>query len=345
MKKTIIRFLLPDMQHKTIFEIIKQKREKLGFSCKEIAENLKIPARYIYYLENSELDKMPDLIYTQGFLGKYSEILGLDKSRILKLYEYELSGWQEKISDKKPISSSFKRSRPVISTRMIAMAVTSIVIAAVGIYWWKQIRLFFVKPSLQVVSPVGDLTVNQGFIEVQGKTNNGNEVTINNQGILVSDNGTFKKQVSLESGLNVLTITANNSFGKDNAIVRKIFFSPADKENNKIQADREGPPIKLTAESKSVMMDNLLASSFDLKIKTKTQASWISVMVGDDDLYSGVILPGIEKSFHINGQAIIRAGQAGGLLISVDGGEFKVVGEKNGTFKEVIVNKNGVSDI
>lgn len=333
------------MQHKTIFEIIKQKREKLGFSCKEIAESLKISTRYIYYLENNELDKMPDLIYTKGFLGKYSEILGLDKNRILKLYEYELAGWQERTSEDKLMSSSFKRLRPVISTKIIVAAVTSIVIAAVGIYWLKQVRLFFVKPSLQVVWPGGDLTVNQGFIEVQGKTNNGNEVTINNQGILVSDDGTFKKQVLLESGLNVLTITANNSYGKDNAIVRKIFFLPSGKENNKIQAGKESPLAELTAESKSVMINNLLASSFDLRIKTKTQANWISVMVDDDYLYSGVILPGIEKSFHINGQAIIRAGQAGGLLISVDGGEFKIAGEKGEIFKEIIINKNGANDI
>lgn len=315
------------MQHKTLSEIIKQKREELGLVRDEVAQVLKIPLRYLEYLENNKLQKMPDWVYTAGLLKKYSQILGLDSRRILRLYEHEFAGDQNNNSGQ-AIFPYYQRVKTVVTPKKIILLATLAAIFVIGGFWGKQVSLFFMKPSLAVSSPDDGAVASEHFIIVEGKTSNGVLIDINDQSVPVSEDGNFKKKVFLQSGLNTLAVTAKDFYGKKNTIVRAVSFN----ENR-----------SLTAKSNDVKINNL--STFDLKIKAKERSSWITIVSGNENVYSGILLPGVVRFFKVQEGTVISAGQAGNLLISVNDDEFKAMGEKDETYKKFIVNKNSTGGI
>ncbi|MCJ7826477.1 hypothetical protein MUP56_02585, partial [Patescibacteria group bacterium] len=55
-----------------------------------------------------------------------------------------------------------------------------------------------------------------------GKTSSDATVTVNGVSVLVRSDGNFFDQVSLDPGVNTITITATSRFGKSTTIVRKV---------------------------------------------------------------------------------------------------------------------------
>lgn len=318
---------------KTLSEIIKQRRVELGLSCRELASVLKISSRYLNYLENNELQKMPAAIYTKGFLCKYSKILGLDSKRIIVLYERETGSFKNEKSGKKPARSVFA-PKIAISSKTIATTIVALAILLVGAYWWKQVSSFFVKPSLQVMSPANDLTVDKNNIEIEGKTDSGNEVTINDQKIAVGDDGTFNEKILLKDGLNIFTITAKDSYGKEGVVLRKIVLSENNKDIGNENYQKTIGQNKLTAEAKDSIINNLATADNvggGFRIKTKTTASWVKISSGGEVIYSGILLPGIIKSFDIGAEREIKitASSPDAVLVSLNNQEFKTISDKN----------------
>lgn len=314
------------MQHKTLSEIIKQRREELGLVRDEVAQVLKIPLRYLEYLENNKLQKMPDWVYTVGLLKKYSQILGLDSRRTLRLYEHEFAGDQNNNSGQ-TIFPYYQRVKMVVTPKKIILLAILAVVFAIGGFWGKQVSSFFMKPSLAVSSPDDGAVASENFIIVEGKTSNGVLIDINDQSVPVSEDGNFKKKVFLQSGLNTLAVTAKDFYGKKNTIVRAVSFS----ENG-----------SLTAKSNDVKINNL--SMFDLKIKAKDRSSWITIVSGNENIYSGILLPGVVRFFKVQGGAVVKT-SSDNLLVSFNDREFEAIGEKKHGFEEIIVDKDGVKKI
>lgn len=341
---------------KTLSEIVKQKREELHLSCERIAEILRIPARYLVYLENNELKKLPPPIYVKGFLKKYSHILNLDSNRVLQLYDHELHALQAS-REHSLVAQSVENPRIIISTRSIVFVLVTIAILGLGVYWWKQISLFFTKPSLMVLSPERDTSIENNAITVEGKTKEGNSIDINNQSVVVNNGGSFKETLFLQDGLNILTVTAKDTYGKKNIVVRKVVFS----EKKPFEQREFSSTGGLTAQAKNSTINNLNQKliqdtpqdtskisektnspdeeNIDVQIKTQTKSSWIKISSGNDVVYSGIMLPGVVKSFQVNVKdSTLRVSSAEHVLISINKSEFKPIGKKGEKFLEVVID-------
>lgn len=331
-------------------------------SCEKIARVLRIPARYLIYLENNELQKMPAPIYVNGFLKKYSEMLGLDSNRVLKLYEYEFNDYQNRSTSPIGFITS-KKTGIVITPKKIIALVTAVAIISIGVYWWKQVTFFFEKPFLTVLYPSQDVQTQEGYIEIEGKTKSGNVVDINEQAVAVTDDGTFKEKVSLRDGLNVLVVTTQDVYGKKNSLTRNVVFSSEKAEKGSSEAENSdasnltaqakngiiNSPIELTEEKEnSFVVSDLSDKKGDLvtvKIKTQNNASWVKIRHKDSELYSGVLLPGITKSFAVEGEVVLSTDRAENVMIALNGNNFEALGGKGEMFTEATLNKSGVKKI
>jgi hypothetical protein len=69
------------------------------------------------------------------------------------------------------------------------------------------------KPPLTIVEPMDNATVATHAISVQGKTEPGAVVSVNNQITVADEQGNFSIDLSLDSGINVISITASDSSG------------------------------------------------------------------------------------------------------------------------------------
>jgi len=65
---------------------LKLAREKSSMSLTEVAENLHISVDIIKALENSQIDALPALTFTQGYIRSYARLLGVSADEIISDY-------------------------------------------------------------------------------------------------------------------------------------------------------------------------------------------------------------------------------------------------------------------
>lgn len=71
----------------TLGDKLKEARENLGLSLREVEEATKIRKKYLQALENEEFDVIPGKTYAKGFLKIYAKFLNLDYKEILEEFE------------------------------------------------------------------------------------------------------------------------------------------------------------------------------------------------------------------------------------------------------------------
>lgn len=76
-----------DITKDRLGEILAARRHQLGLKIEEIAEDIKIRAEYLRFLEQEAFDKLPTPEYGRLFLKSYAERLGLNINDIYALYD------------------------------------------------------------------------------------------------------------------------------------------------------------------------------------------------------------------------------------------------------------------
>jgi cytoskeletal protein RodZ len=69
------------------FHSLKEKREALGLTLKDIFQRTRITAVNLEAIENGNLHLLPVPIYTRNFIKTYARALGIDSNPILDAYE------------------------------------------------------------------------------------------------------------------------------------------------------------------------------------------------------------------------------------------------------------------
>lgn len=67
-------------------EILKKKREELGYNLKEIAKTLRIRSDYLKAIEEGTFEKLPVEVYTKGYIREYAKFLKTDPEAVIKSY-------------------------------------------------------------------------------------------------------------------------------------------------------------------------------------------------------------------------------------------------------------------
>ncbi|MCD4694513.1 helix-turn-helix domain-containing protein, partial [bacterium] len=75
--------------YKTAGEQLFLARKKQNLKLKKISKKINISVEYLKFLENGNFDKLPEGIYREKILKKYSEFLNLDQSKIAKTFVKE----------------------------------------------------------------------------------------------------------------------------------------------------------------------------------------------------------------------------------------------------------------
>lgn len=88
-------------------EILKKRREDLGWDIREIADLLKINAAYLVAIENDAFSELPAPVYTMGYIRCYAKYLEIDAESIIEYYKKNLS--QPKYTTITPIAFSQKK--------------------------------------------------------------------------------------------------------------------------------------------------------------------------------------------------------------------------------------------
>ncbi len=104
-------------------DALRQQREGFGLDLPQVAAALKIKPAYLSAIEEGRTDLLPGAAYAMGFIRTYSTYLGLDNAEILRRVKLEASGFDAKPDLTFPVPLS-ERSVPGRGILLVSLVLT-----------------------------------------------------------------------------------------------------------------------------------------------------------------------------------------------------------------------------
>lgn len=82
----------PEQEKSSVCALLKKTRQRQRKALEEVASTLRVSRNYLEAIEEGMTEKLPERVYTLGFLQAYSNFLGLDSEKILKDFKVEVLG-------------------------------------------------------------------------------------------------------------------------------------------------------------------------------------------------------------------------------------------------------------
>jgi len=88
--------LAPPAFNERIGPYLRQRREILGFTIKDVARRTRVRSTYLEDIENEHFGNLPAPVYLRGFVLEYARLLGLpDPEKITQFFLKQASGGEE----------------------------------------------------------------------------------------------------------------------------------------------------------------------------------------------------------------------------------------------------------
>lgn len=259
----------------TLGEKLKKLRGDFRMSLTEISKATRIQVKYLEHLENGEYEKLPADVYVRGFLKSYALYLNIDEGVFMKLYERERH-IQENLHQKPKEQPVHKKhiniASLVITPQSIVITFVVLLVLGAFIYVFREFQTFALVPRLVILSPMNGTVVDTDTAVIQGKTDKGARVSINDQSIFVDGEGNFSSTLPLQSGINTLTVMAVDRFEKQKVEVLVI-------ESSHIQPIPEAVPVSLDMESQM----------FRVEVSVRENPAQVMIEVDDEKVFDGVL--------------------------------------------------------
>lgn len=308
MSPKFTRTTIPEKE--TLGEKLAKKRSALGYDIKEAERSTKIRAKYLEALESGNYDQLPPDVYVRGFLKNYSAFLRLDAEKVIRLYLKERGLAENVKKATNPAAQKDKKTKkPKVIITPQRIVIGSIVFMAIAliIYVGWQISLLAAPPKLEVLNPKNNSKTEIESIIVEGKTDPGAEVYINEVPIGIDPEGKFAEKVSLQPGVNLIKIAAKNKLNKITQTTRTVL------------AEIKDTPAKID-ENKAL----------EAKISIGPNSNLIYVELDGKPLSEKKILmlPGSSQVLYATKKIIISASDGGSIRLTLNGQDLGPLGKE-----------------
>lgn len=202
---------------KSIGETIKEARTKKKLSKEKLETVTKIKKGFIEALENSSWDTLPDYPVVSGFVKSIAGALDLDDSHLMALLRRDYPPKVLRVNPNPEMRDKFKWGpRSTFATGVIVILL--IVFTYLGLSYLR----FISPPSLELQEPVENQVVVKTQLPVRGKTDPEAFIEVNNQPVIVGEDGYFESEVEIFGGTEEIVVTAKSRSGKETVVRRNI---------------------------------------------------------------------------------------------------------------------------
>jgi hypothetical protein len=303
-------------------EKLSKKRAALGYEIKDVERATKIRAKYLEYIEAGEWSKLPPDVFVRGFLKSYAVLLRLNPEKVILIYLKE-KGLKEnvgRIVKKEPETKKPKKTSKIIITpkNLTLISLSLLGITVLSYIGW-QISILAAPPKIDLVSPIDNQKIEDDETIVEGRTDAGASVFINNVPIGVSPDGFFKETIGLQDGINLIRIKAVNRLERITEIERTIVANP--------------PAIKSSEETDIQLL---------VKIEVGPESSTVYVIADDKPITSenNVMLPGSSQSIKAKEKVTIKASDGGSVRVSINGKDLGQLGESGQSVEKTFTKES-----
>jgi len=201
----------------TIGSFLHDAREKKKISFKELSFSTKIKESFLKAIESEKWDILPEYPIVLGFVRNIAGVLDIPVDTALALLRRDYPPKTLKISPSPDISKKFSWS-PKITFALGIITVCIVLFSYLVLTYANFTR----PPKILIEKPKeGEVIINSN-VTVQGKTDADVTLSVNNQPILVDENGRFVGEVKISKETNNLLFKAISRSGKENTLNLKI---------------------------------------------------------------------------------------------------------------------------
>jgi len=209
----------------TLSEKLAEIRKSNNVDLDLLSDKTKISKKFLVYLEEGKLEKMPAEIYVKGFLKKIAEFYNVDPRTFLRLYEKEDVIRRNIDKSLYPPFNLNKSPTFIITPHTITMAAAGIVAALFFIFLSYQLSFIVNGPELIIESPADGFVTDKTPVLVSGTVKDSDSaVSINGEAINLKD-GKISELVNLNQGVNMIKISATNKFKRTREVTRRIILN------------------------------------------------------------------------------------------------------------------------
>ncbi|KKR71174.1 MAG: hypothetical protein UU12_C0006G0003 [Candidatus Woesebacteria bacterium GW2011_GWA2_40_7b] len=202
---------------KTIGEILSQARVNKKYSLADVEGLTKIKNSFLDAIEKQRWEDLPPFPTVLGFVKSLSAALGVDTNLAVAVLKRDYPPQKLNINPKPDVSAKFTWSPKLTFT----LGVGVILVTVLG-YLVFQYSRFISPPNLIIESPKEGQVVSGGSVLVFGSTETDAKIIVNNQPVLVSDDGKFSVSIGVTKDTKEIDIVATSRSGKMTTIRRTI---------------------------------------------------------------------------------------------------------------------------
>lgn len=306
--------------------MLKEGRLKKGFSLEQVASATKINMSYLSALEEDEYTRFPSSVYARGFLQNYAKYLEADVEKVIALYRRSVSDPKISPEIKEPTKKPKTPALILTPGLFLVSFVIILVVITLG-YLIYQYYNFQKPPLLSIESPENAVIVDTSTISVKGKTDDGMFVTINDEPIKISEDGTFETSVGLMKGSNTIIVKARHpdNIGKEATVKINVKYVP--EENNQTEVSTEG----VSTEPK------LSPTALDISISILNESAWLEITVDEAQVFASVSPPQSKYDYTAQESIYVRTGRLSSTQLLING-EPTVLFQEEGGIASIFCN-------
>ena len=193
----------------TVGQILKEARFKKDISLIKLSNLTKIKREFIVMIEKNDWDNLPEFPVVSGFVKNIANSLGLSVDNTNAILRRDYPPKKLIINPKPDVTSKFSWS-PKLT---FAVGVGILILLVLG-YLGFEYRKFIMPPELEIVNPKNNEIVLNSKVKVSGKTTTDVSLTINNQPIILDQEGGFTTELEITKETKILTFKAISRSGK-----------------------------------------------------------------------------------------------------------------------------------
>lgn len=279
--------------NETIGSLLRETREKLGYTLDQVAMETKIQKRYLIDLETENFKDMPGMVYEKGFLKTYASLLGLDISEVMDLYEkYRFP--DEDVYENKNTALDNEKKENSRKIKTIALIFILLLFISYGLY------NFFVRESNSEV-----IVENQVVEALESLENN-----------------------NIEKNLEESKLDVENSFVEN--YEQEINEEDMEKEVSILPKEEKEAILKeVNYESKSDDLSEKYVNKKEIQLIVKGK-SWIEVYKNKQRVFYNIANSGIiSVSGNNNDSIFMKVGDASQIELVYNGESQGLMGQSN----------------
>lgn len=202
---------------KTVGEYLKQARVKKRFSQEKIAKETKIKEEFISSIEREDWEALPEFPVVVGFVKGITKVLKINERQAVALLRRDYPPKVLPVNPKPDVSRIFTWT-PRLTFLAGIVVIALIVLGYLGF----QYSSFINPPKLVIYRPHEEEVIKERKLMVIGETDPDSTLKVNNQPVLIEDDGRFEVEIEIFEGTEEIIIKSVSRSGKETIVQRKI---------------------------------------------------------------------------------------------------------------------------